>query len=414
MFKKIKNIQIGVLCLSLAVLFGVSFQNYKIAQIERINEISSNSYINTEKVSPKDLFLESWLLVKQSYAEPHLNDQNWHRWKRRYVNKITDIDDAYVAINTMLASLDDPYSRLLSKEEFLEQSNSIESKMYGIGVNIASVAGKIYIVNVIKGSPADLSGLKQGDMLVSVDNHQIKGKSIFQVAQYIKGALNEVVTLVISRDGNKLTKKIKRAEIKVKTVECAKLDKDTGYIHIISFIGNDTPLEFINAMNKVKDTKGLILDLRGNTGGLFQNAVFVSNLFLKSGDIVSVIGRDGLSSSYRVQRGEFVYEKPLVVLVDGDSASASEIVSGALKDNNRAKIVGTKTFGKGVVQKIYALPNQMGMNLTIAKYLTPSGRDINEKGIEPDYEVTFTRDDVNKNFDRQLEFAKNLIAKEIK
>ena len=115
-----------------------------------------------------------------------------------------------------------------------------------------------------------------------------------------------------------------------------------------------------------------------------------------------------------MQRGEFVYEKPLVVLVDGDSASASEIVSGALKDNNRAKIVGTKTFGKGVVQKIYALPNQMGMNLTIAKYLTPSGRDINEKGIEPDYEVTFTRDDVNKNFDRQLEFAKNLIAKEIK
>ena len=400
MFKKLKNIQLTILCLSLVALFGVSFQNYKQAQIDRINEISSSSYINEQRANPKDLFLESWLLVKQSYAEPHLNDQNWHRWKRRYVNKIVDNDDAYVAINTMLASLDDPYSRLLSKEEFLEQSNSIESKMYGIGVNIASVSGKIYIVNVIKGSPADSSGLKQGDMLVSVDNHQIKGKSIFQVAQYIKGALNETVTLVISRDGNKLTKKIKRAEIKVKTVECAKLDKDTGYIHIISFIG--------------KDTKGLILDLRGNTGGLFQNAVFVSNLFLKSGNIVSVIGRDGLSSSYGVQKGEFVYDKPLVVLVDGDSASASEIVSGALKDNNRAKIVGTKTFGKGVVQKIYALPNQMGMNLTIAKYLTPSGRDINEKGIEPDYEVTFTRDDVNKNFDRQLEFAKNLIAKEIK
>lgn len=414
MFKKIKNIQVAILCLSLIVLFGVTFQNYKYAQIERINEISSNSYINEEKASPKDLFLESWLLVKQSYAEPHLNDQNWHRWKRRYINKINDNDDAYVAINTMLASLDDPYSRLLSKEEFLEQSNSIESKMYGIGVNIASVSGKIYIVNVIKGSPADSSGLKQGDMLVSVDNHQIKGQSIFQVAQYIKGALNETVTLVILRDSEKLTKKIKRAKIKVKTVECAKLDKNTGYIHIISFIGNDTPIEFINAMNKVKDTKGLILDLRGNTGGLFQNAVFVSNLFLKSGDIVSVIGRDGLSSSYRVQRGEFVYDKPLVVLVDGDSASASEIVSGALKDNNRAKIVGTKTFGKGVVQKIYALPNQMGMNLTIAKYLTPSGTDINEKGIEPDYEITFTRDDVNKNFDRQLEFAKNLIAKQIK
>ena len=412
--KNFKFKQLAVLCFCLAILFAASFQNYKIAQVERINELSSNSYVNNEKISPRELFLESWLLIKQSYAEPRLNNQNWSRWKKRYINKIEDNDDVYVAINTMLSSLDDPYSRLLSKEEFIEQSNSIESKMYGIGVNIASVSGKIYIVNVIKGSPADSSGLKQGDMLVSVDNHQIKGKSIFQVAQYIKGALNESVTLVILRDGQKLTKKIKRAEIKVKTVECKKLDKNTGYIHILSFIGNETPVEFISALDKVKDTKGLILDLRGNTGGLFQNAVFVANLFLKSGDIVNVIGRDGLSSSYRVQENQFVYDKPLVVLVDGDSASASEIVSGALKDNNRAKIVGTKTFGKGVVQKIYALPNQMGMNLTIAKYLTPSGRDINEKGIEPDYEVTFTREDVQKNFDRQLEFAKNLIAKQIK
>ena len=414
MFKKLKFKQLAVLCFCLAVLFGASVQNYKYAQVERINELSSNSYINNEKIDPQDLFLESWLLVKQSYAEPHLNNQNWSRWKKRYANKIKDNDDAYVAINTMLASLDDPYSRLLSKEEFMEQSKSIESKMYGIGVNIASVSGKIYIVNVIKGSPADSSGLKQGDMLLSVDNHQIKGKSIFQVAQYIKGTLNETVTLVILRNDEKITKKVKRAEIKVKTVECKKLDKNTGYIHILSFIGNETPVEFISALDKVKDSKGLILDLRGNTGGLFQNAVFVSNLFLKNGDIVSVIGRDGMNSSYRVQESDFVYDKPLVVLVDGDSASASEIETGALKDNNRAKIVGTKTFGKGVVQKIYALPNQMGMNLTIAKYLTPDGHDINEKGIEPDYEVTFTRDDLQKNFDRQLEFAKNLIAKQIK
>lgn len=414
MFKSIKIKQFAILCLCLLVLFGISFQNYKYAQIERINEISSNAYVNTTQVDPKDLFLESWMLIKASYWEPHLNDQNWSRWKRRYVNKIEDNEDAYIAINTMLASLDDPYSRLLSKEEFMEQNNSIDSKMYGIGVNIASVSGKIYIVNVIKGSPADFNGLKQGDMLLKVDNHQIKGKSIFQVAQYIKGAMNETVTLEILRNGTKLTKKIKRAEIKVKTVEFQKLDKNTGYIHILSFIGNDTPTEFINALDKVRDTKGLILDLRGNTGGLFQNAIFVSNLFLKRGDIVSVIGRDGSSSSYRVQKGEFVYEKPVVLLVDGDSASASEIVSGALKDNNRAKIVGTKTFGKGVVQKIYALPNQMGMNLTIARYLTPNGSDINKKGITPDFEVTFTKDDVAKSFDRQLEFAKNLLAKEMK
>ena len=414
MFKNTKIKQFAFLCVCLFALFTISFQNYKYAQIERINEISSNTYINEEQVHPKDLFLESWLLIKASYWEPQLNEQNWTRWKKRYIGKIKDDEDAHVAINTMLASLDDPYSRFLSKEEFAQQTSSIDSKLYGIGVNIASVAGKIYIISVIKGSPADFSGLKQGDLILSVDNKQIKGKSIFQVAQYIKGAKNEAVTLVVLRNNEKITKKIKRAEIKVKTVEYEKLDKDMGYIHILSFIGNETPIEFINALSELQNSKGLILDLRGNAGGLFQNAVFVSNLFLKAGDIVTVIGRDGQKSSYSVQKSDYVYEKPLIVLVDGDSASASEIVSGALKDNNRAKIVGTKTYGKGVVQKIYPLPNSVGMNLTIARYLTPSGHDINKKGIEPDYVINFTKDDMIKNFDRQLEYAKNLLAKEIK
>ena len=409
---KIKQSAFFVLCLLL--LFGITFQNYKYAQIERINELSSANYINEQEVSPRELFLQSWALVRESYCEPDLNEQNWSRWKRRYVNKIEDIDDVYVAVNSMIASLDDPYSRLLSKEEFLEQSNSIDSKIYGIGVNIASLSGKIYIVNVIKGSPADIAGLKQGDLLLSVNDNLTKGKSIFQVAQYIKGQLNEIVTLVILRNNEKITKKIKRGEVKFKTVEHQKFDKNIGYIHILSFIGNDTPREFLSALDKLKNTKGLILDLRGNTGGLFQNALIVSNLFLTQGDIVSVIGRDGQKSLYSVQSGDFVYDKPLIVLVDGDSASASEIVSAALKDNNRAKIVGTRTFGKGVVQKIYPLPNQMGMNLTIARYLTPKGYDINKKGIEPDYEVVFTKEDMVKSFDRQLEFAKNLIAKEIK
>lgn len=414
MFKITKLKQIAFLCLCLAILCFLTFQNHKQAQIERINEISSEAYVNTDKINPKDLFLETWSLIKTSYWEPDLNEQNWSRWKKRYANKIKDEQDAYVAINTMLASLDDPYSRFLSKEEFLEQTNSIDSKLYGIGVNIASVSGKIFIVNVIKGSPAYQNGLLQGDMIVSVDGNETKGKSIFQVAQYIKGAQNEAVTLVVLRNNQKITKKVKRAEIKVKTVEAQVLEKDMGYIHIISFIGNDTPIEFLKALDKVKNTKGLILDLRGNTGGLFQNAIFVSNLFLDSGDIVSVIGRDGARSSYQVSEDNYIYDKPLVVLVDGDSASASEIVSGALKDHNRAKIVGTKTFGKGVVQKIFALPNMAGMNLTIARYLTPLGYDINEKGIVPDYEVVFTKDDMAKNFDRQLEYAKNLLVKQIK
>ena len=313
----------------------------------------------------------------------------------------------------MLASLNDPYSKFLSSDEFREQNNSIDSKIYGIGINIASVSGKIYVVNVIKGAPADLGGVKPGDMILKINGNDVKGDNIFQTASYIKGNLNSFVDLEILRENKRISKKIKRAEIKIKTVESEIMDKEIGYIRIVSFISSEGPVEFIDAMNKVKDTNALILDLRGNTGGLFQNAVFVANMFLDEGKIVKVIGRGGHNSSYTAEEKEYTYDKPLIVLVDGESASASEIVSAALKDNGRAMIVGTKTFGKGVVQKVYDMPNNMGMNLTIARYLTPNGNDINKKGIEPNYFVEITKDDFEKNNDSQLNFAKNMLRNEI-
>ena len=313
----------------------------------------------------------------------------------------------------MLASLNDPYSKFLNKNEFEEQNSTIDSKIYGIGVNIASAAGKIYVINVIKGAPADVGGIKAGDMILKINGNDVKGDNLFQAANYIKGSLNSLVEIEILRGNEKLTKKIKRAEIKIKTVEAEALTKDIGYIRIISFISSSTPIEFIEALNKLDDTKALILDLRGNTGGLFQNALFVANIFLDRGDIVRVIGRNGHNSAYVAENKDYVYDKPLAVLVDGESASASEIVSAALKDNNRALIIGTKTYGKGVVQKVYSMPNNMGLNLTIARYLTPSGRDINKKGIEPNYRVEITKADFENNNDSQLNFAKNILQNEI-
>ena len=364
-------------------------------------------------LTPKELFLVTWNLVKKNYWDNELNEQNWSHWKKRYLSKIKTEEDAYVAINSMLASLNDPYSKFLSSDEFREQNNSIDSKIYGIGINIASVSGKIYVVNVIKGAPADLGGVKPGDMILKINGNDVKGDNIFQTASYIKGNLNSFVDLEILRENKRISKKIKRAEIKIKTVESEIMDKEIGYIRIVSFISSEGPVEFIDAMNKVKDTNALILDLRGNTGGLFQNAVFVANMFLDEGKIVKVIGRGGHNSSYTAEEKEYTYDKPLIVLVDGESASASEIVSAALKDNGRAMIVGTKTFGKGVVQKVYDMPNNMGMNLTIARYLTPNGNDINKKGIEPNYFVEITKDDFEKNNDSQLNFAKNMLRNEI-
>ena len=407
---RIKQFAITTLCL--LVLFVLMFFTNQQEQ----KELSHTPVFKTEEevvLPPKELFLETWNLVKKSYWDNDLNEQNWAHWKKRYLHKIETEEDAYVAINSMLASLNDPYSKFLNEEEFKEQNNSIDSKIYGIGINIASVSGKIYIINVIKGAPAELGGLRPGDMILKINGNNVNGDNVYQTASYIKGNLNSFVDLEILRDDKKLVKKIKRAEIKIKTVESEIIDKEIGYIRIVSFISSEGPVEFIDAMNKVKDTKALILDLRGNTGGLFQNAVFVANMFLDKGDIVKVIGRGGHNSFYRAENKEYIYDKPLVVLVDGESASASEIVSAALKDNGRAMIVGTKTFGKGVVQKVYTMPNHTGMNLTIARYLTPNGNDIDKKGIEPNYSVEISKDDFEKNNDSQLNFAKNMLKNEI-
>lgn len=376
-------------------------------------KITPDSVSQKREISPEELFLESYKVIKNNYWDKNLCGNNLSKWKKRYENKIKDEDDAKVAINSILASLDDPYSKFLDKKEFIEQSTSIDSKIYGIGINIITEAGKIVIMNVIKGTPADYADLRAGDLILKVNGENAAGKSIFQIAAYIKNPEIETVNLEILRQGKKLTKQVKKAEIKIKTVKSEILDKQIGYIRISSFISANTPIEFIDAMNKVKDTNALILDLRGNTGGLFQNALFVADIFLDNKNIVSVLGRGGHKSLYKTHSKSYIYDKPMAVLVDSESASASEIVSGALKDNDRAIIIGTKTFGKGLVQKVFTLPNSTGMNLTIARYLTPDNIDINKKGITPDYQILLTNDDIVNNNDRQLNFARKTLLSEI-
>ncbi len=405
--------QFVILFVSVFLLFLVTYRNLQIKQLNRINDVSSINIVNQKEVNPRQLFNESWQVIKSNYYSKTLNKQNWARWKKRYTNKIKTKEDAYVAINSMLASLDDPYSKFLSEEEFQEQNSAINSKLYGIGINIASISGKIYIVNVLENAPAYNSGIRSGDIILKVNSKDVNGQSVYQVAQLIRGNINQIVNLELLRGNEKFSCNVKREEIKVKTIEYKKVSNDIGYIRISSFIGVDTPAEFIVALNRLKDTKGLILDLRGNSGGLFQNAIVISNLFMNDGVIVNVIARQGKKNTYKAENEGCIYDNPLVVLIDENSASASEILSSALKDNKRAVLVGTRTYGKGLVQKVFALPNKSGMNLTIARYLTPKGVDINKKGIEPDYIVNFKHSDFITNNDPQLSFAKNYLEKKI-
>ena len=406
---KKKQILIFILSVSILVIFNNVFLS---------NFTKTNSYflkremINQDEVSPQRLFDKAWKTISSEYYEPELNHQNWSRWRARYHGKIKTQDDAKVAIDTMIASLDEPYTRFMSKKDFEELTTSITSKIYGIGVNIYSNSGRTEIFNVMPGTPADFAQLKQGDIISAVDGKDIAGMNVSEVAALVRGPENSMVELTIIRDGKKFNKIIKRKEIKIKTVKSSVLDNHIGYIKIISFMSGTTPNEFIEALNNTKDTDSLIIDLRGNTGGLLDNAVFIADRFIDNGTIVDIIYRNGYKKTIKAKYEGVPYDKPIVVLVNGSSASASEILSGALKDSHKAILVGNKTFGKGLVQKVVPLPNSTGINVTIARYLTPNGTDINKLGIKPDVEIGTDIDFLVENKqDAQLEKAKEILNK---
>ena len=395
----------------LSVLILVIFNKVFMSVFTKTNAFyTRQALINNEEIAPQKLFDKTWKVINREYYEPSLNNQNWYRWKEHYRNKIKTDEDARVAIDTMIASLNEPYTRFMPKKDFEDLTTSITSKIYGIGVNIYSNAGKIEIFNVMPATPADFAQLKQGDIITAVNGKDINGMNVSDVAAIVRGPENSVVELTILRNNKKLTKKIKRKEIKIKSVKSSILDNHIGYIQILSFMSGTTPNEFLEALENTKNTDSLILDLRGNTGGLLDNAVFIADMFINNGTIVDIIYRNGYKKSIKAQDEHLGMQKPVVVLVNGASASASEILSGALKDSHKATLVGRKTFGKGLVQKVVPLPNQTGVNVTIARYLTPNGTDINKLGIKPDIEVGNEFDFfVGNQKDEQLEKAKEVL-----
>lgn len=401
-----------VLIFILLVFILLIFNRILFTNLSDTAAVNPEDLVNTQHVSSQKLFDNIWKVIKNNYYDSKLNDQDWARWEKHYKGKIKTDDDANVAIGTMLESLDDPYSRYLDKKSYAEQNTSINSKITGIGVNISSIGGKIYVVNVIEGSPAESAKLKGGDIISQVNGKNIGGMKTSEVADLVRGPEGTSVELMIIRDKKPLTFHIKRKEIKIETVKSS-IDKNIGYIQVLSFIGTTTSDEFVQALEKTDNTDGLIIDLRGNAGGLLPNAVFIANLFINHGKIVSIVGRNGRKRNIYAQDTDFIVDKPVLILVDEGSASASEILSGAMKDYHKAKLIGTRTFGKGMVQRIIPMPNETGLNLTIAKYLTPAGHDINKKGISPDIEVKVSQNDIVHRNDTQLKKAKTIMAQMI-
>lgn len=341
--------------------------------------------------SPKELVDEVWQIVNQQYVDATFNQVDWRAVREEYLDRSYDNkQEAYDAIAEMLKELDDPYTRFMNPEDFKNLQIDTSGELIGVGIQIALDEDTDYIrvISPIEDSPAFDAGIESRDLITAIDGRSTEGMDLNEAVNLIRGEPDTQVTLTIQRDEKELDYEITRAEIEVHPVK-ARLEEtsvgEVGYIRLNQFNSNAAG-EMRTAIQNFQEQEvsGYVLDLRSNPGGLLQSSVQIARMWLDEGKkIVSTVNRQGKVDEQKT-RGEALTDKPLVVLVDGGSASASEILAGALQDHNRAMVVGTETFGKGLVQSVRGLGDGSGLAVTVAKYLTPDGRDINEKGISPD------------------------------
>ena len=383
--------------IAITIFFIACFCNY--SKLQNANAgigIESAIVQQDSSLEPEVLYQKVWELIRKDYVDQTFNSQDWNIWKERYKGKLKTLDDTHKAIETMLASLGDRYTRFLSKKDFEDETQAINAKLTGVGIQIGlDKSQRLIIIAPIEGTPAYKAGLMPSDEITEINGSSTKGISVEEAATQIKGPVGTKVILTILRGKETFKKTIARAEIPIKAIAKGHsriIRKSIGYIRLNSFISQEASKEMKEALKELSKANGLIVDLRDNPGGLLTNAIEISDMFLNEGVIVSTVDRDGYIQSVHADK-KLETEKPMVVLVNGNSASASEIFSGALKDNQRAKVVGSTTFGKGLVQGINKLEDGSGVNITIAKYLTPAKVDINQLGIKPDYEIKLTIDD---------------------
>ena len=343
--------------------------------------------------SPKEVIDEVWQVIEHEYVDETFNDQDWQAVRNDYLNRdYTDSGTAYEAIREMLDTLNDPYTRFMDPQEFRNMQIDTSGKLTGVGIQISQdeETEEIVVVSPIEDTPAFEAGLRPGDVIVSIDGEATEGMDLSDAVNLIRGPVDSEVTLTVVRDEEEINFDLVRANIEIHPVRYAyhpEAEGGVGYIRLTQFSANASA-EMREAIQELemRDVTGYVLDLRSNPGGLLYSSIDISRMWLNDGTIVSTVNREGTVDE-NVAGSRALTDKPLVVLVDGGSASASEILSGALQDNNRAALVGTTTFGKGLVQSVQSLGDGSGVAVTIAKYITPSGRDINSLGIEPDFIV---------------------------
>ena len=369
------------------------------------------------------IFLICFLFINKSFAETDksiyekidLFSDVLSKIDKEYVEEINQTEIMDAAINGVLQSLD-PYSAYMSPEVFDEMQTETSGQFGGLGIEVSMEYGVVKVISPIDNSPASRVGVKAGDYIVKINDIQVQGKTLTEAVELMRGPVGSDIEITVRRKGVKksIIYTITREIIKIESVKSKYIDDSIGYLRLTAFnenSGNQIKNK-IKEFNKKKDLKGYILDLRNNPGGLLSQAIKIADYFLENGEIVSTKGRKASENrKFFARKGDLTNGKTLIVLINYGSASASEIVAGALKDHKRAILVGENSYGKGSVQSIIPLKNKGAIRLTISKYYLPSGKSISEVGVTPDIEVEESSDAfvINTDTDNQLNFAVKLL-----
>ena len=354
-------------------------------------------------------------LENEIYKKIDLFGEVLEKINEEYVDEIDQSKSMDSAINGLLQSLD-PYSSYMSPEIFKEMQTETSGEFGGLGIEVGMESGVVKVISPIDDTPASRSGIKAGDYIVKINDTQVQGKSLTEAVELMRGPVGSSIELTVRRQGAKkaLTFNIVREIIQIKSVKADLLEKNIGYIRLTSFNENSSEQikTEIGKLKKNNNLKAYILDLRNNPGGLLSQAIRISDFFLENGEIVSTKGRKASENRrWFAKQGDLTDGKTLIVLINYGSASASEIVAGALKDHKRAILLGDSSYGKGSVQSIIPLKNDGAIRLTIAKYYLPSGKSISEVGVSPDIMISEESNDfkIKTDTDNQLNYAINLI-----
>ena len=353
--------------------------------------------------------------IDKLYEKIDLFSEVLEKIKNEYVEEIDQAETMDAAINGLLQSLD-PYSGYMNPEIFKESQEETSGEFGGLGIEVTMEAGVVKVISPIDDTPAANAGVKAGDYIVQIDGEQVQGKTLMEAVNLMRGPVGTSIEITIRRKNLKKAKiiKIVREIIEVRSVVSKQIKNKIGYLRLRAFNENSgTQLKNeISKIEKNKKTVGYILDLRNNPGGLLSQAVRISDFFLEDGEIVSTNGRrSNENKKFFAKKGDAINGKPLIILINNGSASAAEIVAGALQDQKRAVLLGETTYGKGSVQSIIPLKNRGAIRLTVSKYYLPSGKSISEVGVIPDIRIEAEGEEfsINTDTDNQLNYAIKLL-----